>query len=91
MNIAFPKGPNSQRKELPFCYICGRQFSKASLPIHEPQCMKKWEIANEQLAPEFRKRKPVKPTEFADRPIGTSGKYGGSSDAAWNASQANLG
>ena len=91
MNISFPTNPNSQRKELPFCYICGRQFTKASLPIHEPQCLKKWEIANEQLAPEFRKRKPVKPAEVKDRPIGASGSYGGGSDAAYYASQDNLG
>lgn len=92
MNIPFPKNPNSQRKELPFCYICGRQFTKASLPIHEPQCMKKWEVANEQLPPELRKRKPVKPQPMAERGIG--GKGGGydlgASDAAWQAAQSNL-
>jgi hypothetical protein len=25
------------------CYICGREFGTASLPIHIPQCIKKWE------------------------------------------------
>ena len=28
------------QKGLLICYICGREFSGASLPIHEPQCLK---------------------------------------------------
>ncbi len=92
MNIPFDKKSNSRPKELPFCYICGRQFSKASLPIHEPQCLKKWEIANEQLPPEMRKRKPVKPQVQPDRGISGKGNYDtGASDAAYLAAQANLG
>jgi len=94
MNIPFDSKPNARRKELPFCYICGRQFTKASLPIHEPQCLKKWEIANEQLAPEFRKKAPVKPKEVPDRAIAGSKGGGGYSmsaqDAAYQAAQANL-
>ena len=96
MNIPFNSNPNAPRKELPFCYICGRQFTKASLPIHEPQCLKKWEVSNQQLAPEFRKKAPVKPKPQADRAIGGKGGGGGgggqgASDAAYYAAQANLG
>ena len=44
-----------------FCYICGRQFTDASLPIHEPQCLKKWEIQNRKLPPSERRPLPRKP------------------------------
>lgn len=44
-----------------FCYICSRQFTDASLPIHEPQCLQKWEIENKKLPKELRRKRPVKP------------------------------
>lgn len=28
------------QKGLLICYICGREFSAASIGIHEPQCLK---------------------------------------------------
>ena len=28
------------------CYICGEGFGSASLAIHEPQCLKKWDARN---------------------------------------------
>ena len=31
------------------CYICGREYGSKSLPIHEPQCLKKFNIQNDQL------------------------------------------
>ena len=46
-----------------FCYICGRQFTDASLPIHEPQCLQKWEIQNRKL-PKSERRPPPKKPEF---------------------------
>ena len=46
-----------------FCYICGRQFTDASLPIHEPQCLQKWEIQNKKL-PKSERRPPPKKPEF---------------------------
>ena len=46
------------------CFICGREFGKASIAIHIPQCEKKWN--NEQLKLPKKQRRPVpsKPTEF---------------------------
>jgi hypothetical protein len=44
-----------------FCYLCSGKFTDASLPIHEPQCLQKWEIQNAQLPPEQRRARPVKP------------------------------
>ena len=44
-----------------FCYICGRQFTDASLPIHEPQCLQKWEVQNNQLPIGERRPPPKKP------------------------------
>ena len=46
-----------------FCYICGRQFTDASLPIHEPQCLQKWEVQNRKL-PKSERRPPPKKPEF---------------------------
>ena len=43
------------------CYICGEGFGSASLAIHEPQCLKKWEARNEQLPKGQREPRPVKP------------------------------
>ena len=31
------------------CYICGRKYGTASIIIHEPQCLKKWRLENNQL------------------------------------------
>lgn len=31
---------------LTVCYICGREFGSKSLKIHEPQCLRKWRLAN---------------------------------------------
>lgn len=39
------------------CYICGQQFGKSSLPIHEKACIKKWK-AREIKKPK-RERRPL--------------------------------
>jgi len=57
-------GQNLKQRRVPkfvFCYICGRQFTDASLPIHEPQCLLKWEIQNNKLPPSMRRPRPQKP------------------------------
>ena len=57
-------GPKVRQERVPrfvFCYICGRQFTDASLPIHEPQCLRKWEIQNNKLPPSQRQPYPKKP------------------------------
>lgn len=67
------------------CYICGREFGTQSIGIHEPQCMKKWEVENNKLPRELRRRKPVKP-EFG----GASMSREEMNEAAWEASKAQL-
>ena len=92
MNIPFPnKGaPGGRRKPLPICYICGRQYSTASLPIHEPQCLKKWKNENDKLPKSMRRPEPVKPQPMPnDKGLKASGKYN-YEDANWQAAQANL-
>jgi len=37
------------------CYICGRQFGSASLPIHQKQCMERWHLEQAKLPPEQRR------------------------------------
>uniref|UniRef100_A0A914H5F6 Zinc finger protein 474 n=1 Tax=Globodera rostochiensis TaxID=31243 RepID=A0A914H5F6_GLORO len=44
-----------------YCYICGRQFGSKSIGIHQPQCLKKWKIQNEQLPKELRRHAPEAP------------------------------
>lgn len=36
----------SSNPNLKVCYICGREYGSKSLKIHEPQCLKKWRLAN---------------------------------------------
>lgn len=37
---------SSSHPNLTVCYICGREYGSKSLKIHEPQCLKKWRLAN---------------------------------------------
>lgn len=47
-----PRGIEKERfssrsnTNLTVCYICGREFGSKSLKIHEPQCLRKWRLAN---------------------------------------------
>ncbi|XP_048523357.1 zinc finger protein 474 isoform X2 [Dendroctonus ponderosae] len=43
------------------CYICGREFGTASLALHEPKCLQKWERENANLPAHLRRKPPVKP------------------------------
>ncbi|KAM9261999.1 LOW QUALITY PROTEIN: zinc finger protein 474-like [Morus bassanus] len=43
------------------CYICGREFGSQSISIHEPQCLEKWRIENNQLPRHLRRAEPRKP------------------------------
>ncbi|GBM51471.1 Zinc finger protein 474 [Araneus ventricosus] len=51
-------GPPRQMK---ICYICGRMFGSKSIHIHEPKCLEKWRIQNENLPKSKRMPEPVKP------------------------------
>lgn len=81
------------------CYICGREFGTKSISIHEPQCLKKWHVQNDQLPKKMRRPPPRKPEPLPDIAISGSGaKTAGKgqynleqiNEAAWQASQANL-
>uniref|UniRef100_A0A8B9QFY0 C2HC/C3H-type domain-containing protein n=1 Tax=Apteryx owenii TaxID=8824 RepID=A0A8B9QFY0_APTOW len=43
------------------CYICGREFGSQSISIHEPQCLEKWHIENDQLPKHLRRAEPRRP------------------------------
>ncbi|RZF41476.1 hypothetical protein LSTR_LSTR000190 [Laodelphax striatellus] len=51
----------SPRKRLSVCWLCGREFGSASIRIHEPRCLKRWHLENDQLPPERRRPEPQKP------------------------------
>jgi hypothetical protein len=55
-----PKGMG-RRPPTIFCYICGREFGTKSIGIHEPQCLQKWRVQNDQLPKHMRRPEPVKP------------------------------
>lgn len=69
------------------CYICGRKYTSASLPIHEPQCLEKWKVENDKLPKSLRRPVPKKPQALT-----TGGKYDmdAMNEAAWQSSQAQL-
>ena len=39
----------SQKPPTVVCYICGREYGSKSIAIHEPQCLKKFNIQNNKL------------------------------------------
>lgn len=67
------------------CYICGREFGTKSINIHEPQCMKKWEIENNKLPRELKRPRPKKPEDGGK--VMTREQM---NEAAWEASKAQL-
>lgn len=78
------------RRSTVICYICGREFGSKSIPIHEPQCLKKWEAENNKLPKGQRRPPPVKPQIFPS--IGGSNNQDNDrfNEMAWQAAQANL-
>lgn len=72
------------------CYICGREYGTKSISIHEPQCLAKWNLENDGLPKQLRRRAPVKPTALPA--ISAAGSYGLDqlNEAAWQAAQAAL-
>lgn len=67
-----PKVP--QKPKTVVCYICGREFGTKSISIHEPQCLKKWEMENSHLPKHLRRPPPVKPT-LPTLDYGSGGTY----------------
>ncbi|XP_018573986.1 uncharacterized protein LOC108913016 isoform X2 [Anoplophora glabripennis] len=64
------------------CYLCGREFGTASLPLHEPKCLEKWERENASLPPHLRRKPPPKPDHSMSKDEWNK--------LAWEASQATL-
>ncbi|XP_046661541.1 zinc finger protein 474-like isoform X1 [Homalodisca vitripennis] len=63
------------------CYLCQKQFGTASYPLHEPQCLQKWQRENQMLAvpqPEPSKPPSRRPSED------------GVLDHAWEVAQATM-
>ena len=48
------------------CYVCGRKYGTASIKIHEPQCLRKWDSENRELPKHMRRRRPVRPQGFGE-------------------------
>ncbi|XP_003223060.2 zinc finger protein 475 [Anolis carolinensis] len=71
------------------CYICGREYGTQSISIHEPQCLKKWHIENDQLPKHLRRPEPTKPVFQS---IGAKGYYDldALNESAWQNSQSQL-
>ncbi|KAI3379910.1 hypothetical protein SNEBB_006182 [Seison nebaliae] len=72
------------------CYICGRDFSKASLPIHEPQCLKKWQVENSKLPKHLRRPKPTKPNIFPSIPSDSHNDRQRMNEMAYESAKAQL-
>ncbi len=49
------------------CYICGREYGTKSISIHEPQCLRKWQIENSKLPISKRKSLPKKRTTVGSK------------------------
>ncbi|NXU57913.1 ZN474 protein, partial [Turnix velox] len=71
------------------CYICGREFGSQSISMHEPQCLEKWHIMNNQLPRHLRRPEPRKPEEVL---TGAKGFYDLDSlnEAVWTSAQNQL-
>ncbi|CAG9766422.1 unnamed protein product [Ceutorhynchus assimilis] len=79
--VTTPSRGGSAKRTLT-CYICGREFGTASLALHEPKCLQKWERENASLPTTQRRKPPVKPQgDF------TQTEW---NQLAWESSQANL-
>ncbi|XP_075457109.1 zinc finger protein 474-like isoform X1 [Ascaphus truei] len=83
------KLPVIKRPPTVVCYICGREFGTKSIHIHEPQCLKKWHLENDQLPKNLRRPEPKKPEV---RLIGAKGSYDvdALNEAAWQSAQSQL-
>lgn len=50
------------------CYLCGREYGSTSLPIHIPQCQKKW-LQQEEMKPKKERRPLPQPPKELDLAI----------------------
>jgi len=63
------------------CHICGREFGSASIDVHIPQCMKKWEAQEAKKPPAQRRSAPSAPTEQEGM---TRDEYNAAAYEKWN-------
>ncbi|KFV43204.1 Zinc finger protein 474, partial [Tyto alba] len=75
-----------RRPRFKVCYICGREFGSQSIAIHEPQCLEKWRIENNQLPKHLRRAEPKKPEVLT----GGSCTRTAENEAAYRSAQAQL-
>uniref|UniRef100_A0A8C3BZT4 C2HC/C3H-type domain-containing protein n=1 Tax=Cairina moschata TaxID=8855 RepID=A0A8C3BZT4_CAIMO len=68
------------------CYICGKEFGSQSISIHEPQCLEKWRIENDQLPRHLRRPEPRRPEALP----GGSCVLTADNEAAYQSAQAQL-
>ncbi|KAF5291303.1 hypothetical protein FQA39_LY03454 [Lamprigera yunnana] len=73
---------SGRRPRTLICYLCGREFGTASLPLHEPKCLEKWHRENSSLSSSQQRKPPAKP----DVPM-SSDKW---NQYAWEMCQASL-
>ncbi|XP_073480783.1 zinc finger protein 475 isoform X1 [Aquarana catesbeiana] len=73
-----------RRQGFKVCYICGREFGSKSIAIHEPKCLEKWHVENQNLPKHLRRPAPVKPQAAAHSSSNDE------NEAAWQSSQAQL-
>ncbi|ESP01248.1 hypothetical protein LOTGIDRAFT_157421 [Lottia gigantea] len=71
------------------CYICGREFGSKSISIHEPQCLGKWKLENDNLPKNLRRKTPIKP-QILPTIGGNSNDTQRLNEMAWQSAQANL-
>ena len=79
--------PANKGPKFVICYVCGRQFGSASIAIHEPKCLDKWKIENNNLPSEQRRPVPKKPQAMK---AGQGYDVMAANEAAWEAAQSNL-
>jgi hypothetical protein len=79
-----------EKKQLPFCHLCGRQFGTASLKIHLKECAKKYEREKGRPAPPAPEMLNMLTGD--DRPIGkgSAKAWEEYNEAAWAAAQSAL-
>jgi len=59
-------GPKRTGPRVVMCYICGCEFGKSSIEIHEKQCAKKWEEREASKPADQRRPLPAKPDISSD-------------------------
>ncbi|NWV51738.1 ZN474 protein, partial [Daphoenositta chrysoptera] len=80
-----------RRPPFKVCCICGREFGSQSISMHEPKCLEKWRIENNQLPRHLRRPVP-EPKKLEVRIVQAKGFYDldALNEAAWTSAQAQL-